>query len=103
MGIGDVIRPLYQDPVMYLGEADGPAARVPENEDEVGGDVIRAEDGDLVIVGVRHRVLTHRHVQQRTRTNHLRQKGNKKPENTLSKITINCFKSVLYILYMKSH
>jgi hypothetical protein len=70
---GDVIRPLYQDPAMYLGEADGPAARVPEEEDEVGGDVIRPEDGDLVIVGVRDRVLTHRHIQQRTRTNHLRQ------------------------------
>jgi hypothetical protein len=70
---GDVIRPLYQDPFMYLGEADGPAARVPEKEDEVGGDVIRTEDGDLVIVGVRHRVLTHRHIQQRARTYHLRQ------------------------------
>ncbi len=41
MGHGDVIRPLYQDPAMYLGETDGPAARVPEEEDEVGGDVIR--------------------------------------------------------------
>jgi hypothetical protein len=44
---------------MYLGEADGPAARVPEEEDEVGGDVIRPEDGDLVVVGVRDRVLTY--------------------------------------------
>jgi hypothetical protein len=52
---------------------------VPEKEDEVGGDVIRPEDGDLVVVGVRDRVLTHRHVQQRTRTNHLRQSVNKKP------------------------
>jgi hypothetical protein len=92
---------MYQDPVMYLGEADGPAARVPEEEDEVGGDVIRPEDGDLVIVGVRDRVLTHRHVQQRSRTNHLRQSVNKKPVKTFSKITINCLKSVLYI-YEKS-
>ncbi len=50
MGSGDVIRPLYHDPVMYLGEADGPAARVPEEEDEVGGDVIRPLYQDPVTV-----------------------------------------------------